>query len=350
MEDEIIVNEIELVLENENKKYNLLINKFQNSLLIKIIEDYKNNKNEYSKEFSLNDLIQCGKFFTFFKDINSVFTTLKEIFEYKKPIIQEHYNQIELTIIPTLSFMGKPKLIIPQKTNGDKDIKELKQIIEAQSNDIKTLKSKISSLEEKMKIFEESDINKRILNSKDLIGDIIKNTEQSILICDWINRDKILKFELLYKGSKDIDISEVFHKKCDNQGPTISIIESTDGQIFGGYTSKSWNINIDIDIDKDAFLFNLNNKKKYCSSGTGCIINNSGFICDFGETNSHELLIYSEYNFSGGACENGNGFNFKNYELTGGKSTFNVKELEVYKVIGNESPKLVVSPQYLNND
>ena len=348
------INEIKLVLENENKKYNLSINKLLNTLFIKIIED-ENHKKEYSREFCLNDLIQCGKFFNFFEDIDTVISTLKEIFEYKKPIIQEQYNQIELTIIPILSFMGNVKLIIPKKYNGEedqKDIKELKQITEAQANEIKLLQSKITTLEEKMKIFEETTIYKRISNSKDLIGvgDIIKTKEQYNLICDWISPYKILRFELLYKGSKELDISEVFHKKCDNQGPTISIIESTDGEIFGGYTSKSWNVNNTYEIDEKAFLFNLNNKAKFCSSGTGRIINNFGFICDFGEANSHELFICSNYHENGGFCENGKGFNFKNYELTGGKNEFKIKEIEVYKVIDPEAPKnptQLVSPFYL---
>ena len=34
-------------------------------------------------------------------------------------------------------------------------------------------------------------------------------------------------------------------------------------------------------------------------------------------------------------CDNGEGYNFKNYELSGGKRTFKVQELEVYRVEEN---------------
>ena len=50
---------------------------------------------------------------------------------------------------------------------------------------------------------------------------------------NWINREKSFKFKLLYKGTTDGYTIDIFHKKWDNQYPTISIIESTDDQIFG---------------------------------------------------------------------------------------------------------------------
>ena len=137
---------------------------------------------------------------------------------------------------------------------------------------------------------------------------------------------------MLYKGTLDGDTYDIFHKKCDNQGPTISIIESTDGQIFGGYASKSWDINSKSDIpDPDSFLFNINIKKKYgVSNNKGLIYGN---ICDFGGGGFHELWLHNNYFSKNGGCDNGNGYNFKNYELSGGKNIFKVKECEVYKVI-----------------
>ena len=173
---------------------------------------------------------------------------------------------------------------------------------------------------------------RRLRNTDSLIGDIIKTNEQFNLICDWIDRDKNFKFKLLYKGTTDGDTKEIFHKKCDNKGPTISIIESTDGQIFGGYASKSWDKNSTTDIpDSNSFLFNINIKKKYSVSNNRGLMK-SGYLCDFGGANFYELWIDNIFFSNNGYCDNGNGYNFKNYELCGGKSSFKVKELEVYKV------------------
>lgn len=33
---------------------------------------------------------------------------------------------------------------------------------------------------------------------------------------------------------------QVFHSRCDNQGPTLILVKSEDGSILGGYTDISW--------------------------------------------------------------------------------------------------------------
>ena len=328
---------INLTIEEGKKKYNLIVSNSTSALVITISDEGDLLKKEYSKEFTLKDLSQNGKFFKIFDDIASVMISLKETFETKKPRIKEENNYIELKIIPLLTAMGETTLIIPIKKSDDKEIiNNLCDIIKDQANDIKDLKERVAILEEKMKKLEENNIIKRIKNKDSLIGDIIKNEEQYNLICDYIDKKKDFKFELLYKGTLDGDTYDIFHKKCDNQGPTISIIESTDGQVFGGYASKSWDINSKSDIsDPDSFLFNINIKKKYCVSNNKGLYKSDGYICDFGGSNFHELWLDSNYFSKSGWCDNGNGYNFKNYELSGGKSNYKVKECEVYKVIEN---------------
>lgn len=324
---------LNILIENENKKYDLSITDTLSTLSININEKDSLIKKEYSKEYTLKELSEFGKFFKMCDSISNVIVSLRETFEYKKPKIKEANNNIELTIVPILTSMGESTLVIPSKSEDYKKIvKNLCEIIKNQANEIKSLQLKVNSLEEKMKKFEESGDFRRILNKDTLIGDIIKTKEQYNLICDWINREKSFKFKLLYKGTTDGDTIDFFHKKCDQQGPTISIIESTDGQIFGGYTAKSWNKDNKGDIpDPDSFLFNVNIKKKYCVS------NNKGlmaeYICDFGGSNFHEIWVTNNYFSNSSYCDNGTGYNFKNYELSGGKSSFKVRELEVYKVI-----------------
>ena len=53
-----------------------------------------------------------------------------------------------------------------------------------------------------------------------------------------------------------------FYEKCNEQGPTIVLIKNQKGNIFGGYTSVSWNNknkNIDHYYAPDSFLFSLTN-------------------------------------------------------------------------------------------
>jgi hypothetical protein len=86
---------------------------------------------------------------------------------------------------------------------------------------------------------------------------------------------------LLFRGSRDGWTAEIIHAKIDNQGPTITIIKTRKGKIFGGFASVSWDKSNTAKADNNAFLFsvdlamknpvNLSSKNKpiYCNSGSG---------------------------------------------------------------------------------
>ena len=46
--------------------------------------------------------------------------------------------------------------------------------------------------------------------------------------------------KLLYRASEHGYSAESFHEYCDAKGPTLVIIKSEGGWIFGGYTTQSW--------------------------------------------------------------------------------------------------------------
>ena len=48
------------------------------------------------------------------------------------------------------------------------------------------------------------------------------------------------KATLLYRASEHGFKASDFHSKCDNKGKTISLIQDTNDNVFGGYTSQSW--------------------------------------------------------------------------------------------------------------
>jgi BTB/POZ domain-containing protein KCTD9 len=52
--------------------------------------------------------------------------------------------------------------------------------------------------------------------------------------------DSELKLNLLYKATKDGFRAINFHSRCDNKGPTISVIKSEQGKTFGGFTNLNW--------------------------------------------------------------------------------------------------------------
>ena len=79
-------------------------------------------------------------------------------------------------------------------------------------------------------------------------------------------------FRLLYKGSVHGFSAEEFHKKCDNMGPTISIIKSDKNKVFGGYASVSWNsLHLTSHVnDPHAFVFSISKKSKHYQYDTEC--------------------------------------------------------------------------------
>jgi hypothetical protein len=49
---------------------------------------------------------------------------------------------------------------------------------------------------------------------------------------------KVNNCSLIYNGKKDGFSNKIFHNKCDNIGPTLTIYETNDEILLGGYTSR----------------------------------------------------------------------------------------------------------------
>jgi len=171
---------------------------------------------------------------------------------------------------------------------------------------------------------------------------ILKNDNDSFeLITNWILGsidEKEIKFELIFKMSKNGNKSEEFHKYCDDKGPTLTLVKTTKNKIFGGFTPLNWkNKGCGIkDPSNQTFIFSLNLKKKYnmikkdgigiyCAKEDGPNLGGADFRLN---QNMKTGFTY--------ANDNCNFLKDGNLELTGGKGdneTFETEEMEVYKVI-----------------
>ena len=56
-----------------------------------------------------------------------------------------------------------------------------------------------------------------------------------------------------------------FHQACDNRGVTLTVVRSSKGIKFGGYTREPWTSPPELKNKRDdhAFLFQLTKPKKY---------------------------------------------------------------------------------------
>ena len=174
----------------------------------------------------------------------------------------------------------------------------------------------------------------------------LKDNDRAInLLQDGINHQlnkKIIKSELLYKCSWDGDDNKIFHAKCDGIENTLIIGESTNGRIFGGFTTQKWSNQGGGINDDFAFLFQINDLKNYyaikgkggiyCSENYGPIfVSNKSFI-DFCFQSSGKALQSSNNDYTG---QNTNGFDCDNKCVLEGNNYYALKDYEVYKVYFN---------------
>lgn len=76
-----------------------------------------------------------------------------------------------------------------------------------------------------------------------------------------ISHKNNLKFLLLWRGSRDGFGAMSFHARCDGKHKTITIIKTTTGYVFGGYTKQAWTSSRygEYRNDPNAFLFTFKN-------------------------------------------------------------------------------------------
>lgn len=147
-------------------------------------------------------------------------------------------------------------------------------------------------------------------------------------------------WQLIYKGTRDGFASSDFHRRCDKKGPTLTLIRSTGGYLFGGYTSVSWESSEEFRwiSDPDAFLFMLTNPyktppTKYRVNGDGK--NAIGCKSTMGPTfGKWDLCVYSNSHDNGRSTVL---FPTDYIDTTGkgrltftGSHYFTVAEIEVY--------------------
>ena len=76
-------------------------------------------------------------------------------------------------------------------------------------------------------------------NPSEFLSDTqIVNQNYDDKLREWLGNN--YKWKLIYRASQNDYTVESFHEYCDDKGPTLVIIKSSKGWIFGGYTTQSW--------------------------------------------------------------------------------------------------------------
>ena len=99
-------------------------------------------------------------------------------------------------------------------------------------------------------------------------------------------------FESIYDANIHGWKAENFHKCCDKNGWTLTVVQTTKNFIFGGFTTAQWE-SPSLHITKpspQSFLFSVNERKKYPISGEDgvaikcdkscCAVFGTAYMCD----------------------------------------------------------------------
>ena len=317
-----------------------IINKYEKEINVNIENQYisftsKDNQNLNYKGMFTKDFLSDKEGIFKLLSLNGI----KDFFDQR--IVNKEYDlkKDEQKISLKINYNNKTiELIIPKDIESmDKNL-SLNLITELVNikNENKEIKERLYNLEKKVsKLMKEE--------NEDLKGfekSIIKNKEEAQKILKWICPYNERKVALLYKATPEENTRDDFHRKCDNKGATVVLIETSKGRRFGGYTSLSWDTSGTWKNDLESFLFSLDNNKKYevIANATYKVYSDKNYGPWFGNGASGFGLAYEKNLFIGNETHRDNYPSDKAYsttvenELSGGK-TFNISKMEVYQII-----------------
>ena len=144
--------------------------------------------------------------------------------------------------------------------------------------------------------------------------------------------NKPIKSKILYNSKTNDDSARTFHSQCDGKFPTVYIVKSKTGYIFGGYLSIPWKSNSVYSKDEDAFFFSVNFKKKYSFKNKNQVLYGNpeyGPVIDGGiRMDICNNFLSSKNNFIELTNENKD----SKYEINGGKRQIDIQNFEVHQL------------------
>ena len=156
-----------------------------------------------------------------------------------------------------------------------------------------------------------------------------------------------LRFKLLYRGSRDGMTAATFHQLCDSKDDTVSVIEDTNGNVFGGFADKAWSTKSSRPRSQKSFLFSLKSsmgdgvvKFPVNLTNPNSLLHHSTYMCAFGNGDLYIIPENSESAISIGTSYQNPSSAYSRQYCTGGHKTFTVHEIEVYGVLkeGSKAP------------
>ena len=143
---------------------------------------------------------------------------------------------------------------------------------------------------------------------------------------------------LCYRRSDDGTSSSTFHSKCNNKGPTMTVIKNNLNQVYGGYAPISWTSKNGYTVTTGSFLYSVTNNTKfpYYKNSGNSMYDQVGYGPTWG--GNHDLYVSG--NMTSGSANPGYSHNCPmcpntsctacQNALAGSSSGWSITELEVW--------------------
>ena len=300
----------------------------------------------YKGILTKDNFLKFHKFFRQFDNIDEIFDFLKNIGLEKITTIFYETNTIKIKIeIPSLLKNKGPNTIILMLVSENTSPNDLLNTLIEKVKEIDELKKRVDFL---YKYFDIKEYDVDLLNTfndssmkifKAINSKIFKSHNEISFINQGIIKalnKSISKMELIYRASRDGDNSKCFHNMCDGKNNTLTIIKTSVGKRFGGFTQAEWSSEEGYINDEKTFLFSFDDKEFYFikkEQTEYAIFCNRNYGPSFGK--GPDLYISSN-------CRNNSSFTKQeSFDYKGktdalvGKQKFSAIDYEIYQLVFN---------------
>ncbi len=166
---------------------------------------------------------------------------------------------------------------------------------------------------------------------------ILRKPQHRSMMTRWIAESGCRAPKLLYRGTRDGCDAYQFHKHCDDWAPTLTIIRSNHGKIFGGFSDQPWTGQDGGKSSNKAWIFSIDEGAKFPvrQKFQSCAIFTKQ---DYGPTFGDAFDIYLPFDFKSESCYSdfGRGYDSgkdnkeENRKRLAGSYYFSVDEIEVF--------------------
>ncbi|XP_062522752.1 uncharacterized protein LOC134197438 [Corticium candelabrum] len=227
-----------------------------------------------------------------------------------------------------LNFLRTGKVIIPHDTIARDEL-----LLEAEFYNIKPIIDKLNDPMDSQSAVQPV--------ASEFTSSTLMNTEDKRVLLSWLSVK--MNWRLIYKASRDGFRAADFHRCCDNKGETISVIHTTGGYLFGGYTDVPWTSGGTWKSSSQSFLFAFRSSalgntpvKATVVNSDNAVSHRSGYCCTFG--GGHNIYIADSSNTNSTSYSNWSDGSYYSYppdlSCNGhwlvGQRNFQTRDVEVF--------------------